>query len=141
MSAEAGRKGWLFKTEPLSYSWDDLERAGKATWDGVANPQALSNLKQAKTGDPVFIYHTGSEKSVVGLARIVREAYPDPRSKDPRMVVVDIEPVKRLPKAVPLSAVKLRPDLASFPLVRLPRLSVMPVTDSEWTAILEMAGD
>lgn len=133
--------GWLFKTEPTAYSWQDLEKSGGATWDGVKNPQALANLRLAKKGDPVFIYHTGDEKAVIGIARVTREAYPDPKSKDLKLVVVDLEPVRKLGKTVTLAQVKARPDLAAFPLARLPRLSVMPVSESEWKAVLDMAGE
>jgi predicted RNA-binding protein with PUA-like domain len=140
MNPETRPAGWLFKTEPTTYSWDDLVKAKTATWDGVRNPQALANLRKARKDDPVFIYHTGDEKSVIGIARITREAYPDPKEKDSRLLVVDLEAVKPLPRRVTLSAVKVRLDLGTFPLVRLPRLSVMPVTESEWKTILEMAG-
>lgn len=131
---------WLFKTEPSTYSWDDLESSGGTTWDGVANNQALSYLKQAKKGDRVLVYHTGDEKSVIGVARVTRDAYPDPKAGEPRLVVVDLAPEKKLPRPVTLKSLKARPELAAFPLVRLPRLSVMPVSEEEWQLILEMAG-
>jgi predicted RNA-binding protein with PUA-like domain len=136
----APQTGWLFKTEPATYSYEDLETSGGTTWDGVANNQALGFLKQVKKGDRVLVYHTGDEKSVVGLARVTREAYPDPKGGEARLVVVDLAPEGKLPRPVTLKSLKARPELATFPLVRLPRLSVMPVTASEWKLVMEMAG-
>jgi predicted RNA-binding protein with PUA-like domain len=130
---------WLLKTEPGTYSFADLEREGRAVWDGVTNNLALKHLRSVKKGDQVLIYHTGDEKSVVGLAEVVSDPYPDPKSSDPRLAVVDLRATRRLPKGVPLSEIKARPDLAEFPLVRLPRLSVVPVTEAQWKLLLEMS--
>lgn len=130
---------WLFKTEPSSYSFTDLVRDRVAVWDGVTNPQALGFLRQVKRGDEVLIYHTGGEKAVVGIARCVRAAYPDPKSTDPRRVVVDIEPVRALPRPVTLAALKQRQEWQHWELLRLPRLSVMPVPKAIWNGILELA--
>ena len=126
---------WLLKTEPGEYSWDDLEREGRARWDGVANPVALRNLRAMKKGDRVLVYHTGGEKAVVGTAEVVREAYPDPKAKDERLVVVDLEPRGRLARKVTLAEIKAMPDLEGSPLVRQGRLSVVPLTAPQWRAI------
>src|SRR5262245_53807806 len=97
---------WLLKTEPSTYSYDQLERDRKTTWDGVTNPVALRNLRAMKPGDEAFVYHTGDEKRIVGVAKVTRAAYPDPKSKDPKLVVVDLEPVERLTRPVTLAEVK-----------------------------------
>lgn len=129
---------WLLKTEPSTYSWDDLVRQGRAVWDGVKNPFALNHLKAMQPGDSAFVYHTGGEKSVIGIAKVVRAAYPDPRSKDPKLVVVDLEPVKKLPRPVTLAEIKADTFFQDWALVRVPRLSVMPVTREQWMRVLEM---
>jgi len=130
---------WLLKTEPSSYSYDDLEKEGRAVWDGVTNPVALKNLRAMKVGDQVFIYHTGDEKAVVGRAEVVGAAYPDPKAKDPRLVVVDVKPAGRLKRPVTLAEIKAMPVFAESPLVRQGRLSVVPLTAAQWKAI-ETAG-
>jgi len=126
---------WLLKTEPGTYSYEDLEREGRARWDGVTNPVALRNLGAMKRGDAVLVYHTGSEKAVVGLASVVREAYPDPRGKGERLVVVDVEPRRRLARPVTLAEIKAMAQFAESPLVRQGRLSVVPITEAQWKAI------
>ena len=130
---------WLFKTEPGAYSYDQLERDGRTVWDGVKNALALKHLSSVKAGDEVLFYHTGDEKGVVGVARVVRGAYPDPKQKDPRLLVVEIESGKRLPAPVTLAAMRANRKLAGFDLLRLPRLSVMPVTASQWAEVVRMA--
>jgi len=130
---------WLFKTEPGSYAWADLERDGRAVWDGVKNPLALKHLAATAKGDEVLIYHTGDEKAAVGIASIARAAYPDPQQKDVRRVVVDLRPLRALGRSVPLAEMRGNPRLNGFDLLRLPRLSVMPVSAAYWKAILEMA--
>ena len=130
---------WLFKTEPSTYSYDDLAREGKAVWDGVSNPVALKNLRACKKGDRVIIYHTGDEKALIGLAEITREAYPDPKQKNEKLVVVEIRPGKKLEQPVTLADVKARKEFADFALVRLPRLSVMPVTDAQLALLMKLA--
>lgn len=132
---------WLFKTEPSTYSYDHLERDGKAVWDGVSNPVALKNLRALKKGDRVIIYHTGDEKSLVGLAEVTREAYPDPKQKNEKLVVVEIRPLKKLKRPVALAEVKARKEFADFALARLPRLSVMPVNDAQYSLLMKMAGE
>lgn len=130
---------WLLKTEPSVYSFADLEREGKTVWDGVSNNAALKNMRAMKKGDLALIYHTGDEKAAVGIAEVIRAPYLDPKQNDPKLVVIDIKPKKRLPKPVPLAEVKKQKALANFDLVRLPRLSVMPVTQKQWEILLKMA--
>jgi predicted RNA-binding protein with PUA-like domain len=130
---------WILKTEPTSYSYDQLEQDGHAVWDGVKNPVALRNLKAMVPGDSLMIYHTGDEKAVIGLAKVTRPAYPDPKKKDANLVVVEIEPVKRLPEAVPLAAIRANKTFAGLALVRQPRLSVVPVDEAQWKQLLRMA--
>ncbi len=128
---------WLFKEEPTHYSFADLQKDGRTVWAGVKNALAQKNLREVKKGDRVFYYHTGDEKAVVGLARAASAAYPDPAA--PSLVVVDVVPEKALKRPVTLAEIKASGRFGSFPLVRLPRLSVMPVTDDEWKQIEAMA--
>ena len=129
---------WLFKTEPSVYSFQQLQKDKKTMWDGVKNNLALKNLKDIKKGDEILIYHTGDEKAAVGVARALGGAYPDPSQKNPRMLVVDIEAVKTLPRPVTLAEVKANKKLANFDLVRLSRLSIMKVSDDQWDTMEEM---
>jgi len=131
---------WILKTEPSSYSFDQLEKDEHAVWDGVKNPVAIRNLRAMAKGDQLMIYHTGDEKSVIGLARVTREAYPDPKKKDSNLFVVEIEPVKRLAQTVTLAAIRADKVFASIALVRQPRLSVVPADEKQWSRLLEMAG-
>jgi predicted RNA-binding protein with PUA-like domain len=128
---------WLLKTEPGEYAYDDLEDEKRGRWDGVSNPAALRNLRAMKKGDRVFVYHTGDEKAVVGTAEVVREAYPDPKGRNERLVVVDLEPRGRLARPVTLAEIKAMAEFAESPLVRQGRLSVVPLTATEWKAIEE----
>ncbi|HYY05138.1 MAG TPA: EVE domain-containing protein [Candidatus Limnocylindria bacterium] len=130
---------WLFKTEPSAYSWADLVRDQRTVWDGVKNALALRHLAAVAKGDEVLIYHTGDEKAAVGIAKAARGAYPDPKQKDARLLVVDLEPVNALARPVALGEMRANRRLAGFDLLRLPRLSVMPVSAEHWTAIMEMA--
>jgi predicted RNA-binding protein with PUA-like domain len=130
---------WLFKEEPTHYSYDDFVRDGKTSWTGVRNPLAQKHLRSVKKGDEIFFYHTGDEKAVVGIMRAAGNAYPDPADKSGTLHAVDVVPVKKLKKPVTLAAVKADRRFASFPLTRLPRLSVMPVTDDEWDTIISMS--
>ena len=127
---------WLMKSEPESYSWEDLVRDGGTEWDGVRNNAARLHLKAMKAGDEAFLYHSMSDKAVVGIMRIARAAQPDP--KDPAWVSVRVEPVRPL-KPVTLGAIKAEPRLAKMELIRQSRLSVAPVRDDEWQLILDMA--
>jgi predicted RNA-binding protein with PUA-like domain len=129
---------WLMKSEPSSYGWDDLVRDRAAEWDGVRNPAARLHLKAMKAGDQAFFYHSGAERAVVGIMRVAREARPDP--KDPDWVSVAVEPVRAL-APVALKAIKAAPRRGALALIRPSRLSVAPVRDEEWKAILELAGD
>lgn len=126
---------WLFKTEPSSYAYDQLERDEKTVWDGVKNPVARKNIAAVQRGDTVLIYHTGDEKAVIGVAKALSDGYPDPKQKDEKAAVVDLAPVERLKRPVTLHELKARPSLRDFPLVRLPRLSAMPVSAAEWKEI------
>lgn len=126
---------YLFKEEPTHYSYDDLVRDGKTSWTGVRNPLAQKHLRGVRKGDRVFFYHTGSEKSVVGIARATADAYPDPGDPSGKLFAVDVAPVKKLPRPVTLAAIKADKAFAAFPLVRMARLSVMPVSDAEWERI------
>jgi len=130
---------WLFKEEPTHYSFDDLVRDGKTSWSGVKNPLAQKHLRSVKKGDRVFYYHTGDEKAVVGIAKAASAAYPDPEDKSGKYVAVDLVPVAPLPRPVTLAEIKADPAFEDFPLVRISRLSVMPVTDAEWTRIEGLA--
>lgn len=131
---------WLFKSDPEHYSFADLQRDRKTVWDGVSNNLALKHLRAARPGDSVLIYHTGDEKRLAGLAEVVSEPYPDPKQNDPRLAVVDIKARKPLPRPVTLEVVKQQPSLRGFDLVRLPRLSVMPVSEAQWKALMKLAG-
>jgi predicted RNA-binding protein with PUA-like domain len=123
---------WILKTEPSTYSFDDLTREKRAVWDGVSNPVALRNLAAMKAGDDALIYHTGGEKAVVGLARVTKAAYPDPKADDPKLLVVELEPVRRLAPVVTLAEIKADRLFADSPLVRQGRLSVVPLTDAQF---------
>jgi predicted RNA-binding protein with PUA-like domain len=131
---------WLFKEEPTHYNYDDLVKDGKTQWSGVKNPLAQKHLHAVRKGDRIFYYHTGDEKAVVGIAKALTDAYPDPADKTGRSAVVDVAPVKRLSRPVTLAEIKATPLFASFELTRLPRLSVMPVGEKEWAEIEKMAG-
>lgn len=126
---------WLLKTEPGEYSFQDLIAEGVTAWDGVKAPAALKNMRSVKKGDPVFIYHTGKEKAVVGTARAVSEAYPDPAQDDSRLLAIDIEAEKAFPKPVTLAKIKESNLFPEWELVRMPRLSVVPVTEKQWDLV------
>ncbi len=132
---------WLLKSEPHEYSYTDLEQAGCSVWDGVKNPLALKNLRAMQPADQVLIYHTGKERQVVGVAEIITPAYPDPALDDPKRVVVDIRAVRSLPQPVTLAQIKQSSKFTDFDLIRLPRLSVVPVPDMYWQRILQLAGE
>lgn len=130
---------WLLKTEPSEFGYEDLERDGRAVWDGVTNPAALENLRAMKAGDRVVVYHTGDAKSAVGRAEVTREAYPDPKAKNPRLVVVELLPKGRLKRPVTLAEIKALPVFAESPLVRQGRLSVVPLSAAQWQALEKAA--
>jgi predicted RNA-binding protein with PUA-like domain len=130
---------WLFKEEPSHYSYDDLVRDRRAVWEGVQNNLALKHLRAVAETDRVFLYHTGDEKAVVGVLEVVKGPYPDPKKKDPKLVVVDVKPIARLPRPVTLAEIKANPKFKDFALVRISRLSVMPVSEEQWAEIERMA--
>jgi len=130
---------WLFKTEPSAYSFAQLEADRRTVWDGVKNALALRHLSAVAKGDEVLFYHTGDEKAVVGIATVARGAYPDPKQKDAKLLVVDLEAGRALPRPVTLAEMRANSKLAGFDLLRLPRLSVMPVSAAQWAEILRMA--
>ena len=131
---------WLFKTEPTDFSFDDLAKKKSARWDGVRNPTALKNLRAIANGDTIVIYHTGDEKRAVGLAKVVRAPYPDPAYPDGKLVVVDIAAGKPLKEPVPLSAIREDALLSQTELVRIPRLSVVPLTDAQLARLKKLGG-
>lgn len=130
---------WLFKSDPECYSFGDLRRDKRTVWDGVSNNLALKNLRAARRGDLALIYHSGKEKCLVGLAEIVSGPYPDPEREDQRFAVVEIEAREALPRRVTLEEVKKQPALTDFALVRMPRLSIMPVTGAQWKTLMNLA--
>jgi predicted RNA-binding protein with PUA-like domain len=131
---------WLVKTEPGSYSYDDMERDGTAVWDGVKNPVAIRNLRAMHPGDQVLVYHTGAEKAVVGWATVVSAPYEDPRAKDPALFAVDLKAHRRLPTPVTLAQIKADRTFADLPIVKQGRLSVSPVTAPQWKKVMQLAG-
>jgi predicted RNA-binding protein with PUA-like domain len=130
---------WLFKEEPANYSFDALTKDKKTVWSGVKNPLAQKHLRAVKKGDAIFYYHTGNEKSVVGIARAMGDAYADPKDTSGKAHVVDVAPVKKLARPVTLAEIKADPAFKDFALVRISRLSVMPVSAAEWRRIETMA--
>jgi predicted RNA-binding protein with PUA-like domain len=128
---------WLLKTEPSTYSFDDLVKAKETRWDGIENPAALKLMKTAVAGDRALVYHTGDEKSAIGECEIIKPAYPDP--KNARLVVIDVRAGKRLAKPVSLAIIKRDPLFADSPLVRQGRLSFVPLTDAQWKRVHELA--
>jgi len=131
---------WLLKSEPSDYSWSDLVRDRRTVWDGVTSAPGLKNIRDIQDGDEAIVYHTGEERAAVGLARIVSAPYPDPNADDPRLVVFDLEAVRPLPRPVTLAEIKADRAFAGFGLVRIPRLSVVPVSDAHWRRLLKLAG-
>lgn len=131
---------WLVKSEPFKYSWDQFVKDGKTFWDGVRNYAARNNLKAMKKGDQVLFYHSNEGLAIVGIAEVIKEAYQDPTTDDPNWVVVDLKPLKPVPKPVTLTDIKATPELAEMDLVRLSRLSVGAVKEKEYKKILKMGG-
>ena len=130
---------WLFKEEPDHYSFDDLRRDGTTSWDGVTNALARQNLRKVRSGDRVLYYHTDKEKAIVGEMKVVGQPRPDPEDDDPKSVVVEVQAVRKLQHPVALATIKKEKALADWDLVRLPRLSVMPVTERQWRRVVELA--
>jgi predicted RNA-binding protein with PUA-like domain len=129
---------WLVKSEPVKYSWEKFNQDGRTFWDGVRNYQARNNLREMKEGDLVLFYHSNEGKAVVGIAKVVKEAYQDPTTDDTNWVVVDLSPVESLKTPVTLEQIKADPQLANISLVRQGRLSVMPLKAEEFDRILEL---
>jgi len=129
---------WLMKSEPGTWSWQDQVRDGVAEWDGVRNNQASNNLKQMRVGDRAFFYHSVNEKRIVGIVEVVREYYPDPSDPSGRFGMVDVQAVEPMNRPVTLKEMKADPRLQDLPLIRQPRLSVMPVTEDAWRVICEL---
>ncbi len=136
--AAHGTQHWLVKQEPEAYSWDDFVREGETYWDGVRNYQARNNLRAMKQGDLVFFYHSGSDKEIVGVAKVTREHYPDPTAKDGDWSVVDLAPAKPMKQPVDLAQIKADKSLENIALIKQSRLSVMPIAEAEFRRILEL---
>ena len=132
---------WLIKSEPFKYSWDQLVKDKQTFWDGVRNYAARNNLKSMKQGDELFFYHSNEGLEIVGIVKVVREAYQDPTTAETAWVVVDIKPVRKLKKPVTLAQLKADKRLKNMDIIRLSRLSVGRVTDEEWAIVLELAGE
>lgn len=132
---------WLIKSEPFKYSWDQLVKDKKTVWDGVRNYAARLNLRAMKKGDLAFFYHSNEGTEIVGIAKVIKEAYPDPTTDDERWVAVDVAPVKKLKRPVTLAQIKAEKKLKDMDLVRLGRLSTQSVKPEEWEIVLKMAGE
>ena len=131
---------WLLKTEPAEYSYANLEEKKRAVWDGITNPLALKYIQAMKKGDLVFIYHTGDEKQIVGIATITSGAYPDPKDDTGKLSVVDVAPKQRFKKPVTLASIKTKKEFAEWELVRMGRLSVVPVDETRWKLLKKKGG-
>ena len=132
---------WLVKSEPSVYSWDQFQKDGKTSWEGVRNYAARLHLNAMKKNDEVLFYHSNEGLEIVGIAKVIKEAYPDKSTDDPRWVTVDLKPVKKLKKPVGMKEIKDQKKLADMALIRISRLSVQPVKEEEWTIIMQMAGE
>jgi predicted RNA-binding protein with PUA-like domain len=132
---------WLVKSEPSTYSWDQFQKDGKTFWDGIRNYAARNNLRAMKKGDEVLFYHSNEGLEVVGIAKVIKEHYQDPSTDEKAWVVVDLKPAKKLKQPVSLAEMKKDKRLANMDLIRLGRLSVQSVKESEWKVIMEMAGE
>ena len=132
---------WLIKSEPFKYSWDQFVKDGSTFWDGVRNYAARNNLRSMKKGDLAFFYHSNEGLAIVGIAKVVKEAYQDPTTEETAWLAVDFKPYKKLITPVTLAEIKANPALVNMALIRLGRLSVQPVLDSEWRLVMDMAGE
>jgi predicted RNA-binding protein with PUA-like domain len=130
---------WLLKTEPDCYAWDNLTRDKRATWDGIANNTALKHMRTMKKGDDALIYHTGGERCAIGIAQIVSNPYPDPKEQEERLIVVDLKPKSKLPRPISLDEIRADKTFAGWDLLRISRLSVVPVPEKMWNRVLELA--
>lgn len=132
---------WLAKSEPNVYSWDDLVKEKQTCWSGIRNYAARLHMRNMKKGDEVFFYHSNEGVEIVGIAKVIKEAYPDPTTDDDRWVAVDLKPVRKLKNTVSLDAIKKEKSLKEMALVRISRLSLQPVSDEEWEKVMKMAGE
>jgi predicted RNA-binding protein with PUA-like domain len=132
---------WLVKSEPSVYSWDQFEKDGETRWDGVRNYAARLHLNAMKKNDKVFFYHSNEGLEIVGIAKVIKQAYPDPTASEDGWVAVDLKPVKRLKNSVPMKEIKKEKRLAEMALIRISRLSVQPVKEEEWDLVMNMAGE
>ncbi len=132
---------WLLKTEPDCYAWENLVADRKTAWDGVNNALALKHIRTMKKGDLAFIYHTGNVRAAIGIAKVVSDPYPDPREEDDRRVVIDVKPDKRLARPVTLSDIKADKTFSGWDLIRISRLSVVPVPETMWNRVLELSSE
>jgi predicted RNA-binding protein with PUA-like domain len=132
---------WLVKSEPTVYSWDDFVKEGQTCWSGIRNYAARLHLKNMKTGDEVLFYHSNEGTEIVGIAKVIREHYPDPTTDDDRWSAVDLKPLRKLKKSITLKTIKKDKRLANMALVRIGRLSTQPVTETEWAVVMELAGE
>lgn len=132
---------WLAKSEPSTYSWDDLVKEKQTCWSGIRNYAARIHMRNMKKGDEVFFYHSNEGVEIVGIAKVIKEAYPDPTTDDERWVAVDLKPVRKLKNPVTLDAIKKETRLKEMALVRISRLSLQPVSDEEWEIVMKMAGE
>ena len=133
-------RSWILKPEPSDYSFERLMAEGRTRWDGITNNLALLHLRAMRRGDRAIVYHTGDERSAVGTAQITRDPYPDPNAGNPRILVVDVEAGEPFPKSVPLDVFRREPLLATTDLVRISRLSIVPITDEQWSLVERLAG-
>jgi predicted RNA-binding protein with PUA-like domain len=131
---------WLLKSEPFKYSWSQLLKDKRTSWDGVRNFQAASNLRSMKCGDQAFFYHSNEGKEIVGIVEITKESYRDPSDETGKFVMVDVKPIKPMTQNVPLSVLKSTPSLSKLALIKQSRLSVTPITASEWKIICKLGG-
>jgi predicted RNA-binding protein with PUA-like domain len=132
---------WLIKSEPFKYSWDQFVSDGSTFWDGVRNYAARNNLRAMKKGDLAFFYHSNEGLAIVGIAKVVKEAYQDPTTEETAWLAVDFKPYKKLKTPVTLAEIKANPTLVNMALIRIGRLTVQPVLDSEWRLVMDMAGE
>lgn len=132
---------WLLKTEPEDYSYSDLERDSSTVWNGVSNALALKHMRNVQLGDLTLIYHTGKERQIIGVAEVISQPYPDPKLDDAKRVVIDVRAVRKLPQPVTLNQIKQDSNFENFDLLRLPRLSVVPVSEFHWQHLLKLAGE
>ena len=129
---------WVFLADPEDFGWNELEAQGTAVWDGIKNARAQNNLRKTEKGDQVLIYHTAPDKAIIGIAKVMSEARPDPKAED--RVVVDVKPVKKLKRALPLAELKGDDVLSGMSFVKMPRVAVWPVTDEQWERVMELSG-